>query len=68
MAENKMEQVAALFGKKLNEGFVVRNTFDGHRKCMFTSEGLEVEDGRGNGYINHTWLAYLLIGKACEEK
>lgn len=44
MTENKMKQVAAMFGKKLNEGFVVRNIFDEYCKCIFTSEGLIVED------------------------
>lgn len=38
---NKMEQVAALFGKKLNEEFTVKyQYYDGLYKVRFTKHGL----------------------------
>lgn len=40
---NKMEQVAALFGKKLNEEFTVKyQYYDGLYKVRFTKHGLEM--------------------------
>ncbi len=43
MAENKMEQVAKIFGKKLNEEFVVGICGElkaKRHKCKLTEEGL----------------------------
>ena len=40
--ENKMEQVAALFGKKLGEHFRVKN--EPYNDYVFTEEGLYVVD------------------------
>ena len=40
MAENKMEQVAELFGKKLGENFRVKN--EPYNDYVFTEEGLYV--------------------------
>lgn len=60
MAENKMAQVAALFGKKLNEKFKLRMSgyaedYDAH----FTAKGLVVT------YFNYPDALFeLLIGKA----
>lgn len=40
MAENKMEQVAQMFGKKLGEHFRVKN--EPYNDYVFTEEGLYV--------------------------
>ena len=51
MAENKMEQLAQLFGKKLNERFPVNRdgmVFD----CMFTKNGLDTFGVYENPYVN----------------
>lgn len=43
MAENKMEQVAALFGKKLGERFTVQY-YDTCFDCRFMSDTFDVMD------------------------
>lgn len=69
MIENKMEQVAAMFGKKLNEEFTVQN-FSGYRYNMkFTINGFYVvpTDFRDNA-LDWGWdndlLKNMLTGKA----
>ena len=64
MAENKMEQVAELFGKKLNERFTISR--HGHKyEARFFSEGFEVL-GLENPYVDTDpfVLMDLLIGEA----
>ena len=65
MAENKMEQVAKLFGKKLGERFVAR--FVGHEKfeigCKITKEGLFQEIIEGMWSENPSFFVCLLTGK-----
>ena len=51
MAENKMEQVAALFGKKLDERFTIRmdnEKFD----AMFMLSGLWLMGAYENPYVD----------------
>ena len=69
MAENKMEQFAALFGKKLNEEFTVQN-FSGYRyDIKFTINGFYVvptdfhDDTPDWGWDNDL-LENMLTGKA----
>lgn len=64
MAENKMAQVAELFGKKLNERFTISR--HGHKyEARFFSEGFEVL-GLENPYVDTDpfVLMDLLIGEA----
>lgn len=63
MAENKMEQVAALFGKKLGEEFDVR--FNGKLKCLQFDEqrGLLYFDGN-EWRKNYAYLDWLVRGRA----
>jgi len=65
MAENKMAQVAALFGKKLNERFTVRYDnclFD----CKFTDCGFISYGAYDNPYLDFDTfiLQDLLVGRA----
>jgi hypothetical protein len=62
MAENKMEQVAQMFGKKLGEEFSVEFVCNRNlaRCCYFKADGLFCED-RGPC---ETMLNNLLTGKA----
>ena len=69
MAENKMAQVAALFGKKLGEEFTVQD-FSGYRYDMkFTINGFYVvptdfhDDTPDWGWDNDL-LEHMLTGKA----
>lgn len=69
MAENKMEQLAQLFGKKLNERFLVNRdgmVFD----CMFTKNGLDTLGAYENPYVNidDFILTELLTGRIKIEK
>ena len=41
MVENKMEQVAAMFGKKLNEEFTIKYS-DNYYKAYFCTRGIRV--------------------------
>ena len=63
MAENKMEQVAAMFGKKLWEEFTVV-IWDVMQKCKFTDAGLKVKYPDGDWHKSDNWLRCLLIGEA----
>lgn len=62
---NKMEQVAALFGKKLGEEFwarIVGNKFE--IKCKFTANGFKQTVVDGVWHDNDAFFSLLLIGKA----
>ena len=63
MAENKMEQVAALFCKKLGERFIA-DIVDGERVgyCWFTPTGLEGQWLKGDRA--DIFLVKLLTGQA----
>ena len=69
MTKNKMEQVAKLFGKELNEEFNAKikcwNGKSGEIRAKFTSLGLKVKT-RYNAWElrNNDYLADLLTGKA----
>lgn len=64
MAENKMEMVAAMLGKRLNERFTVDRK--GHRfQARFTEYGLDILGEWDNPYIdvNANVLQDLLTGE-----
>lgn len=62
MAENKMEQVAELFGKKLNERFKVKALENQEPfEAYFTSSGLIVTF---DNYPSTLLLQLMLIGEA----
>lgn len=63
MAENKMAQVAELFGKKLNEDFKAV-IWDSIMECRFTNGGLEIKLDNGLYRNNGNWLSCLLTGEA----
>ena len=63
MAENHMEEVAAMFGKKLNEEFVVRLGYGRERMAYFSEKGLYVL-GTTRFVISDTALKELLTGEA----
>ena len=69
MAENKMEAVAQLFGKKLGEEFNVEwkscRYYQTEKRhiCKFSERGLEVK-GQLGFYIYDRALKKLLTGKA----
>lgn len=63
MAENKMEQVAAMFGKKLNEEFDVRY-FGSISKARFTEYGFEEHFTTPGWWLNGELLHLLLTGQA----
>ena len=65
MAENKMAQVAALFGKKLGERFTVERDHD-RFDCKFTLCGLAVYGAYENPYIDFDCFVLddLLTGRA----
>lgn len=65
MAENKMEAVAQLFGKKLGERFTVKydnDLFD----CKFAEYGFDTYGAYDNPYLNFDAfiLQDLLVGRA----
>ena len=64
MAENKMEQIAKMFGKKLDEEFMARLKVGFEINCKFTSEGLKQEIVDGDWYDNDNFLRLLLMGRA----
>lgn len=66
MSENKMDQVAAMFGKKLGEEFVILTPRGKLRKVKFTAErGLIYYDGIVNEWgKNFGYLNFLCEGKA----
>ena len=59
MVENKMAEVAALFGKKLGEEFTVKNQRSIYYHLAFTDKGLTVF-----GNNKDTTLRQLLTGEA----
>lgn len=65
MDENKMEQVAALFGKKLGERFTVERDHDIF-DCRFMKSGFETFCAYENPYMDFDCfiLEELLTGKA----
>jgi hypothetical protein len=66
MAENKMSQVAEMFGKKLGEEFTVKGRYKNKIHCIFCKDGLRYHNGvviewqKVADYI----LTDLLTGKA----
>jgi hypothetical protein len=65
MAENKMAEVAKLFGKKLGEEFwagIVGNKF--MIKCRFTESGFQQTVVAGLWHDNDAFLILLLTGRA----
>lgn len=64
MAQNRMADVAAMFGKKLNQRFVVTNICGDYRPCIFCEEGLKTEAIDGKYYIDNSLLGQLLVGHA----
>jgi hypothetical protein len=65
MAENKMEQVAALFGKKLGERFTIERDYD-RFDCRFMKHGLETFGFYENPYMDFDCFIFmeLLTGRA----
>lgn len=65
MADNKMEAVAQLFGKKLGEEFRAQNTHGDNRAVMFCEEGVMMRPGLNHTWFNNKWwLNDLLTGEA----
>lgn len=62
MAENKMEAVAQLFGKKLGEEFKMRY-LSNIIKAMFTEHGLEEHFLTSEWMLNGELLQMLLAGE-----
>lgn len=65
MAENKMAEVAAMFGKKLGERFTVKRDHD-RFDCEFSTCGFMARGAYENPYMDFDCfiLEDLLIGKA----
>lgn len=63
---NKMQIVAAQFGKKLGEEFIVKGRYGDKIHCMFWEDGLKYHDGLfvSWGKADDSRLADLLTGKA----
>ena len=65
MAENKMAQVAQMFGKKLNEEFKINVADVCIYRAKFTVGGLAIDFEEGYGYLENPRFEHdLLIGKA----
>jgi hypothetical protein len=62
MAENKMEQVAAMFGKKLGEEFTLIDEDRRKYKAVINKNGLRVH-GMYKGFWENT-LFKLIVGTA----
>ena len=62
MAENKMEQFAAMFGKKLGEEFDIKIGACEYT-IRLTLDGMEVTDDRGN-WFDCMFFRSLLTGEA----
>ena len=60
---NHMDDVAAIFGKKLNEDFKAV-IWDSIMECRFTNGGLEIKMDNGLYRNNGNWLSCLLTGEA----
>ncbi len=63
-AENRMADVAALFGKELGEEFMARLKVGFEINCKFTNEGFKQELVDGDWYDNDNFLRRLLTGEA----
>ena len=68
MAENKIEQVAQMFGKKLNEPFKIIRETRGKRtealEAKFNESGLMTRPFVGTFWNNDIVLRQLMTGKA----
>jgi hypothetical protein len=66
MAENKMEQIAAMFGKKLGEEFIILTPRGHLRKVKFTAEQglLYYDDIEREWNKNFGFLNFLCEGRA----
>lgn len=71
MRDNKMAEVAQLFGKNLDEEFIMKwgNEWGNvEYMCEFTARGLRCYPSAKNKekytYSNNDWLFLLLIGEA----
>lgn len=62
MAENKMEQVAAMFGKKLGEEFTLIDEDRRKYKAVINKNGLRVH-GMYKGFWEYTFFK-LIVGTA----
>lgn len=58
MAENKMEQVAAMFGKKLNEPFTIKG-----ERYVFGEKGFGYGNKNGVACHDPSVLERLLVGR-----
>lgn len=64
MAENKMAEVAKLFGKGLNEPFVVYEPFHRYKgEAVFDANGFRIME-RGEWRYDAGFLIWLLTGSA----
>ena len=66
MGKNKMPEVAAIFGKKMGEEFVVKTPY-GELKCKFINKGVTFFISDGNEWSEFTsrdLLLELITGKA----
>jgi len=68
MAENKMGQAAAMFGKQLNEPFLIESSVHKVAKQVrFTERGMEYfDDMRNKWYQTDGFLKEILTGQAVE--
>jgi hypothetical protein len=66
MNENKMAEVAAMFGKKLGEEFVIKGRYKDNLHCMFWLDGLLYHDGVRIEWLKSAdyMLTDLLTGEA----
>lgn len=63
MAENKMEEVAAMFGKELGEEFTILLANKMRRVAYFSEKGLYIS-GTWHFVVSATALKELLVGEA----
>jgi hypothetical protein len=67
MAENKMSQIAKMYGKKLGEEFKVKCTTGKIIQCRFSKKGLwyqEIDQWNHNWFITDMLIAQLIRGEA----
>lgn len=60
---NHMDEIAKMFGRKLNEDFKAV-IWDSIMECRFTTGGLEIKLDNGLYRNNGNWLSCLLTGEA----
>ena len=61
---NRMKEIAAMFGKELEEEFVIQDAYRYRMTAKFSEEGLLVYHVVGREWQNnHYWLNELLAGK-----